>query len=211
MNLQRVFGALAVVAVILYGAGPSSAENQIYKLTWSPQSKVVLKGNSSLHPFTVPASSLNLTGTIELKEQFNSLNSLLTGRIQELQVVIPVAGLKSGKKELDKNLYQDLKGKTHPEITFRLSDFQLPAVVPVGNALPITLKGSLSVAGVEKAITIESRVSQNADGMHVTGKAPLLMTDFGIKPRKFMMVMKVDNQVIVEFDFVINAQSQILN
>lgn len=211
MKLQRLFYLVLVVLFISCAAIVIAQENTAYKLTSAQQSKVVLKGKSSLHPYSASAATVNVAGLVETKQPDGTLESLAGATVRQLHVIIPVAGLKSNKKELDKNLHEDLKVKTHPEITFKLSEFQMPSVAPSDDSIPITLKGSLSVAGVEKPVMLNAQISYQKDGIHVTGSTPLQMTDFGIKPRKFMLMMKVENQVVVDFDFVINPNELILN
>jgi hypothetical protein len=59
----------------------------------------------------------------------------------------------------------------------------------------------LQIAAVEKPIELDAVGVTDGKVLHVTGVKQLLMTDYGVKPPKFMLgVMSVSDPITVHFD-----------
>lgn len=187
-KLGSVLGGLLLSA-------PASAQ-QLFLL---PESKLWIEGNSTLHAWKATATELTVTG--HAAEDAGALR----WNIVEAAVRIPVRGLKSGTEGLDENMYEDLRAEKYPTITFRLKE-----CVPAGGAgqggIPVHIIGWLTVAGKERLLTIPAQWSAQEKRIRITGSTTLRMTDFGIKPRTFMVVMKVHDEVRVHFDFFLGIR-----
>ncbi len=182
-----LIGWLAVAAV-------SAAAQQALQLL--PESKLWIEGNSTLHAWSAMATELTLTGSVQPSPsplRYEFLNAL---------VQIPVRALKSGKSGLDENMYQDLKADEYPIITFRLKQLLYGNEPAQDGKLPILIEGWLQVAGRERLLKLPALYQLTGNRLRITGQTKVQMTDFGIKPRTFMVVMKVDNTVVINFDIV---------
>lgn len=209
MNMTRV--KIGVAAVLLWAglasARPVRAENAGRALL-APESRLWLEGNSTLHPFHSTATQMS--GALELSVPGPAagerlLDLVRAGLARDMNVRIAVKGLKSGKKSLDKNMYEAMKADQFPEITFRLETYGTGEAG--AGALPIRAKGRLSIAGRENPVELDVEARAAEGGLAVTGAKEILMTDYGIKPPSMMMgAVKTDNKVVVHFDLILAAE-----
>lgn len=203
------FFTLLVIPIILIFSFLLPAENpetsnQEVPLIAGAESKLWIDGNSTLHKYSARATSFELSGKAIISSE--SLKEI-SGKLEELQITIPVKALKSGEGGLDKNMYKDLKADTCPTIVFQFKNcVDCPDSFPLNKPINLKVEGNLNVACVEKPIELELEVTNTSNGLRVTGKKQLLMTDYGIKPRKFLVFMKVNNKVNVNFDLLIKLK-----
>jgi polyisoprenoid-binding protein YceI len=183
-------------AVIVFFLGPVLPA--LAALTLNPASQVYLSGDSTLHPYSSTSTLTQVTaelssGSADLK------NITLRAPFQKFEVIIPVKGLKSGESGLDKNMYKALKAEKAPDIHFTLGHYEvIPSTVASG--FPFKASGQLSIAGVQKDVTLTGMAQPDSDALRVDGQYDLLMTDYGIKPPKLLMgAIKVANPVIVHY------------
>lgn len=176
---------------------------ELVSLSADPASWVRLEGDSTLHPYHSTATVFLADGTLEVPSHKSYIDGLMSGGLKDLNVLISVAGLKSGKKGLDKNMQEALKSEDHPSINFQLIDYE---VVPSTQVPPIQIKtrGTLEVAGVKQEINITANVSAVDQGIRFTGGKALLMSEYDIKPPKmFLGTIKTADEIQIIFDFVL--------
>ncbi|MCS6965191.1 MAG: YceI family protein [Candidatus Kapabacteria bacterium] len=183
---------LVSAGMIVYSAVAQQVQLHSASTLW-------IEGNSTLHAWSAKATQLNVTGNA------SAVGSVLRWKIDSLLLRIPVRGLSSGKRDLDENMWTDLKAARYPEILFRLKNYR-PQEDVASDSLPISVEGWLTVAGRERLISFPAMWSVTGNRIRVRGSTELLMTDFGIKPRTFLVVMKVDNRVVVRFDLLFEVR-----
>ena len=158
--------------------------------------RVSLEGTSNIHAYTASTTTVRLT-TIEVagSGEGDVLDQvLLPDGLKAFEVVIPVASLSSPKDGIDKNMHKALKAAEHPEITFRLRQFE-----PVSGAYRAV--GGLTIAGVEREVTLNLQIERDGSTLAVTGTTDLLMTDFGVTPPKAMLgMLKTNPKVQIRLD-----------
>ena len=163
--------------------------------------RVTVAGNSTLHPWTASSTALTLTN-VELAgaAEGDALeHALQPGALRAFDVVIPAATLTSPKEGIDKNMHKALKVQEHAEIRFRLR-----ALEQLGAAYRAT--GLLTIAGVEKEVSLDLQVQPRGNGLAVTGSTGLVMTDYGVTPPKAMMGMiKTDPKVQIKIELLLGA------
>jgi polyisoprenoid-binding protein YceI len=163
--------------------------------------KVTVNGNSTLHPWTASSSTLTVTA-IEFAAggEGNVLDhALQPGALNAFDVVIPVRSLSSPKEGIDKNMHKALKAQEHADIRFRFTALEK---VSAG----YRAVGLLTIAGVEKEVTLDLQVQRKDETLAVTGTTALVMTDFGVTPPKAMMGMiKTDPKVQITFELLLRA------
>ncbi len=169
------------------------------KLVLQPGSTLTIEGTSTLHAWKAAATELALAG------HATASPGPLRWTLVDAVLRIPVHGLKSGTEGLDRNMYEDLKAERYPVITFRLKEC-LPAGEPKGSEIPVRVTGWLTVAGKERLVEIPATWVTQGQRIRVMGSTTLRMTDFGIKPRTFMVVMKVHDPVRVDFDVLFEVR-----
>lgn len=186
----------AVLGTASLNAGAAEAPSRTLLL--KPESRLWLEGDSTMHPYKSEASTLS--ARVEVS---GDAAAPYAAGLRALEVVVPVAGLKSGKGGLDKNLRKHLKAAEHPDISFKMARYE------VVSSTFIRVFGALAVAGVEKPAELESALSQTEGGARATGSEELLMSDFGITPpTMFMGALKTADKVVVHFDLILETDTR---
>jgi polyisoprenoid-binding protein YceI len=161
-----------------------------------------LSGDSTLHPYFSTATLMTMTGTANASSALADI--IRKDEPIKLTVTIPVNGLKSGESGLDKNMYAALKAKDSPLITFKLTGYKVLIDSTSQRSESVKAEGLLSIAGVEKPISIDATATGSNGGLHVWGQKELLMTNFGVTPPTLLFgTIKVRNPVVIHFDFVL--------
>jgi hypothetical protein len=162
--------------------------------------KVTIAGNSNVHAWTATSTSVSVT-RVKLAPAATGPafwdEVVKPGGIEFFEIAIPTASLKSDKDGMDKNMYKALKATEHAEITFRLARLE-----PAAGAVKAI--GVLRIAGVEKEVALDLKVSRREATLVVKGELALLMTDYGVKPPTAMLgMLKTDPKVTITFETVL--------
>jgi len=137
-------------------------------------------GTSSLHDWS--ATSPLLTGTLAACGPWIA-NAQPT--LQSITFAIPVNSLKSTEgADMDNTMYEALKLKQQPGISFTLTKAALSAKPSDRDpAFHFTASGNLQIAGKSRPVGLELAVTPHADGgLTITTTTTQKMTDFGITP-----------------------------
>lgn len=166
-----------------------------------PGSTLWLTGDSTLHPYASTATILNVSGQWTATPPADLPTSLLAQKGSgTFELSIPVTGLRSGEKMLDKNMVNTLKGDKFPNIVFKLTKYTVASAPASEKAGRLAIEGTLSIAGVEKPIQLDAQVRTDGTDLWIQGEQLLKMTDFEIKPPKLMLgALKVKNEVVVHY------------
>jgi hypothetical protein len=149
--------------------------------------RVTLDGTSNIHPYTASTTAVRLLKLGVAAGDGDVLERVLQpGGLTALDVAIPAIGLTSPKEGIDKNMHKALKATEHHDIRF-----QFRALEQAGDGYRVT--GLLTIAGVEKPVTLATVVARREQTLAVTATTPLLMTDYGITPPKAMLGMLKTN------------------
>jgi hypothetical protein len=103
------------------GAGLQAGSN--VRVTILPSSRLTLKGTSTLHDFE--CSTTTIRGDIEMDPQMKSFEAA--------EVTIPVKVIHSESTSMDDNMYDALKAKEYPEITFSLLPPRYGVILSTGS------------------------------------------------------------------------------
>lgn len=205
----RVIGVLGVLFGMAIGGlalSSTAFAGGVPDLVFKPASQLSLEGDSTLHAFHSKTKKLKIdvkfasggggdkTGAEAVKEL------LKAGKIVDLTVTIPVETLKSGEGALDTNMYKALATDKHPNIRFKLASYKVAG--PDSN-LDITAKGTLTINGKDKDVTLKADGKLTGDTIRVTGKESFNMSEYGVKPPELMFgTIKVKDKVTVSWDLV---------
>lgn len=201
-------GYLQAIAPLLIGlgwalwAGAQTSGSFSVSPVLEPESRLWVEGNSTLHAWKAEASQVGIEGSVEVRE---ASDERLRGTLHELRVVVPVRGLQSDKEGLTKNMWEDLKSEECPQIVFRVERCDCPDEISAGSSGSIALVGTLTVACQGRPVTVPATVRWIDRRIRVTGQKELRMSDFGIKPRRFLGFMRVDDRVVVRFDLTLRV------
>lgn len=171
----------------------AAAGTKAVRLIAQPESKIWLTGDSTLHAYQSNATQMTISA--EMGKNI----------LRKLDVDVPVKGLKSSKKGLDKNVTKLLLADQNPSIHFQLVNQKIPPISKSLSDSPIEMTGDLSLAGITKTITLKGVVEELENGFHVQGEKELLMSDFGIEP-PVMLMLKTDDQVVIHYDIFLKFE-----
>ena len=201
MTVVLACALAATLHAVPSAAGPAAGEPTPLTIM---SARVSIDGTSNIHPYTASTSAVRLV-TLEVGSApaGDPLDSVLRpGGLTAFEVVILTKGLTSPKEGVDKNMHKALKAEEFADIRFRLGAIE-PAA---GGAYRAT--GWLTIAGVEKAVTLNVQARRNASALAVTATTDLLMTDYGVIPPKAMMgMLKTDPKVQIRIELVLSATS----
>lgn len=189
-KLITAFYFLCLINVIVSQENKTTSESLHIKLP----SNVLIKGTSTLH---------NWESVVEKTEATLIINNLNDIGIETLNVKVAVFSIKSGKKTMDKLTYKALKGKEHPMITFIFKKGEI--VDENSDFINIKLIGDLTIAGVTKNVSVNTKINKFGNTIALTGSHKLKMTDFGIKPPKALLgTIKTGDEITIEFNLKFN-------
>jgi hypothetical protein len=173
------------------------------------KSRVTVNGTSTLHDWS--AKSSNIGGNITFK--FNVAPDATPKIIREaiianpdcaVDVTIEVKSLKSGDKGLDNKMYEALKQKNNPSITYRLTKLELAKDANADQSrFEVQTTGELTVAGTTKELQMPM-VLEVVDGQHlkISGSTSMKMTTFNVKPPTAMLgTIKSGDKIKVAFEW----------
>ncbi len=192
---KNIKQSILLIALSVIGSIGLSQAQSIYKIQETKDVNMKLSGTSTLHNWVMNAQ--NTTGVAQFgfkgagDTQLNSLKSLTFSLI--------VTDLKSGEKGLDKNAYKALKSDQYKDIDYKLTS----AIIKPesGGKYLIKTKGNLTIAGVTKEVDMDVYAVINKDGsITCTGSDKLNMTDYSVKPPKFMLgAMKTGDAITLNY------------
>ena len=199
---------LAAVAVIM-SCGQALAGG----LELQSGGKLWLEGKSTIHEFRSSTSSVKATfGQNEALWPAHASGGDAIERfvrakgVTSMEVVVVVTELRSGKIGLDKNMYKALLAPKYPEIRFRMARYVVTDGATPGE-IAIDARGAISVAGVEREIRMPVTAVREGESLRLQGSAPLLMSQFGVKPPTMMMgAVRTSDEIVVHFDLLIGAK-----
>jgi hypothetical protein len=206
---RRRFGWLPwiVCAVLLTAGAPAlraetaTAPRAAVKL--GTGSELWIEGTSTIHDWHSKTSTLGFAlrrdeAQVDPADPAAIDAWLRSGGLRGLDLVVPLATMRSGKGALDKNMLKALRAETYPEIRFALTASQLGTAR--GDTLPVTAEGELTVSGETRPVRVQGRLIRQAGGVLLEGTHAMKMTDHKVQPPKLMMgTLKVRDPITVFF------------
>jgi polyisoprenoid-binding protein YceI len=195
MMRVRVSHLSIATAVLLLTAASSGP---IERMTLANGSRLWFDGTSTLRSWTCTADKIES----KIDAETGVADAVLGGRkvAGTLEVEFPVAKLECKNGTMNEHMLKALVATKYPDITFDLSGYDLTK----GTAPGATVQGSLTMNGQTHPITVPVQFVRADGALRVTGKVPLNMTEWGVKPPKLMMgTIKVGEVVTVQFDLLL--------
>jgi polyisoprenoid-binding protein YceI len=176
---------------------PSLLANAQTAFKIGPNPVMTLAGTSTLHNWTMTAHAFTGTATVSL----SSSNQLTAVSAFSLQ--LPVQNLKSESDGMNSNAYEALKSDKNKDIWFKLTSATVTS--SGGSKYRIAALGNLTIAGVTKAITLNTTAQVNANGsISCSGSVPILLSNFGIERPSFMLgTMKVGDKMTLTYNLIL--------
>jgi polyisoprenoid-binding protein YceI len=185
--MRRLACAAFVLTALV--AAPGGAE----RFTAAPGSEVKISGTSTMHDWTMTGTRLD--GEVGIDPEAAAVS-------------IPIESIKSEHERMDRLMREALDAKAHPAVTFRLAAATLTPA-EAGAKFTVRATGELTIKGRTKEVALDVAVERPADGgLVITGEAPILMTDYGVKPPVAMLgEVKTGDRVVVSFRWVLAPAS----
>ena len=189
--------AAGITFCLLISFGCVTAQS-VYKILATKDIDMKLSGTSTLHNWVMNTQiftgEAQFVFNVDKADQLKSLKSLSFNLI--------VTDLKSGEKGLDKNAYKALKTDQYKGILYKLTS---ATVMPEKDRkYLIKTQGALTIAGVTKNVSMDVYAVINKDGsITCTGSSKLKMTDYQVKPPKFMLgAMKTGDDITLDYTLI---------
>lgn len=172
-------------------------------LTLQPSSRLWIDGNSTMRRFSCRATEF----TLDVDAAPGAVTAVLAapnGVVRTATLTVPAAKLECGNATMNEHLRKALKASDAPAVEFRLASYD---AAPITAGVEGTLRGTLTLGGAARPVTITARAAAVPDGaLRVTGACELHMTEFGLKPPTLMLgTLKVDERVVVNFDLILKS------
>lgn len=185
--------AISAAALLLIAATPAGSAN----LSLREGSKLWFDGTSTLRSWSCTADKID--ATLSSPDDAVIANTLEGKKVAgTVQVDFPVNKLECKNGTMNEHMGKALKTKEFSNIRFTMQSYD----VAKGSAVTGTIQGTLQLSGKTLPISVPVTFGTAADGgLHVTGKVPVRMTDWDVKPPTLMMgTIKVGPVVTVNFD-----------
>lgn len=111
-------------------------------------------------------------------------------------IEVSMNDLFSDNKKRDEHMQEALESSSFPKAVFDIKEVSAKG----GDAY--TLKGTMNLHGVTKAISFDGTITEEGNKVHIKASSSLKMSDYGIKPIK-MMFLTVRDQVDLSVDVVL--------
>lgn len=180
---------------------PMLTQAQDGKVRLSNESKLSIKGKSNVNEFSCQS---------EHELQQDSLD--FTYSVQEDTVTVNGVSLSleidqfdCGKRAINRDFRSTLKYQEYPFIEIILNELVLKEDSDI---IPEEAIITIRIAGVEQQYTVPLNAFSSSEEQFIVGGNKILyMTDFGlIPPSPLMGLIKVEDELDIEFDLVIRRQ-----
>jgi hypothetical protein len=208
MNMNQQAKTVLIGMLILMFAAPLflRAEPALYSLALTNSSRLWLEGDSSLHKYQSEATVVNMETEIALELAVEELRTTILTKapapkpqVGVFEVTIPIEKMNGSKMGLASRLHSTLKYEKYPNIVFTLTSYSYTVNPTIPEQIDITAVGRLAMSGKTNDVTLEMAALMKGDVVVVTGQKDLLMSDFGVKPPKLLMI-KTDDKVVIHWD-----------
>ena len=140
-----------------------------------------LEGDSTLHKYQMNANTL--LGSAVLKSPKADLaKTLKANGVDSMELVVPLATLKSKESGLDDNAHKALLMKENPAIKFVLDSETVKDGV-------MSAKGKLTIAGVTVPVTLSLEAEIKDGSVHLKGIQKLKMSSYKVTPPSISLLV----------------------
>jgi polyisoprenoid-binding protein YceI len=197
MNATRLLCFLLVSAFGPLGGLPVTAQEQY---TVKPASQFWIDGTSTVNAFTCAADQV--AGHAVVEAPSNASTTEL-----DAEVVIPVRSFDCGVRQMNRDMYEALKGQAFPAVRFALDRAEILPAPPYAEWTPVRVWGTLTLAGEQRPVTVTAQGKRLQDGLvRIQGRHALRMTDFNIDPPSGLLgLVRAHDDIVVRFDLVAAA------
>lgn len=165
------------------------------------ESRIWIEGSSNVNTFSCVAGTFNG----EAHSASGERSSLPGPEHWEVHVEVPVQEMDCGQRRMNRDLYESLKSKDHPNIRFDyVRTLHVDPDLEWDRQVRLQIEGDLEVAGVTKTIQIHATGTRSdRDSLKIEGEKAILMSDFSIDPPTGLLgLIRAHDQLTVHFKIV---------
>lgn len=179
-------------------SGLIGVQAQSFKIDQEAPVEMYVSGSSTLH---------NWKATVGKVTGYPASITLGENGIGSFSFKAEVESMDGGRgSTMNGKIYKALKSETHPQITFSQEGNAVIKALPDGQ-FQLTSTGKLSMAGVEKTISVEVSATKKDGKLIFQGEKPLKLSEFEIEPPSAMFgQIQTHDDITVHFTFNYLAQ-----
>ena len=194
---RAVLAVLALLALTARGWAQMAVQ---------PAGSLWIEGDSTLHKWSSTSTAVAMAFKLADGAPQSLSEAIKASKVKGLEVLIPVASLKSGESGLDKNMRKAMSEDKFPNVVYRLDHYELAKGSGDG-VMTAKAAGDLTIAGKTKPVTIDVEFRLGQDAASLKGSYTLVMSDYGIKPPSLMLgAIKVRDPVTIRFELLLKPQ-----
>jgi polyisoprenoid-binding protein YceI len=212
LSSSRIFTTFALLSLVLTPV-PSAAlvvpaneakrvevDAYLYKVSQSREVTMTLNGTTPIKNWKMSATGIVGEAVMAIAEGSELLE------IRSLQFSLPVANLKGEVKAMDEDAYEALKADRHKDISFKLISADVSSR---GGISRVAARGSLTVAGVTREVTLMMQGALKCDGtIAFTGSQLVKMSDYNVEPPSILFgAIKARDEMTLTYKLIF-AKSQ---
>lgn len=121
---------------------------------------------------------------------------------------VDMSRLDSGNAQRDEHVKQAdfFDVAVYPEATFTATSFSaLPAEWTEGTSVPVEMKGTMTVRGVEKEVVFQTEAAYSGGQLMLSGTTTVTFSDFGLT-NPHSIVLETENELEVRLELVLAKQ-----
>lgn len=126
--------------------------------------------------------------------------SIADSVVESVDVTADLTDLESDENRRDNRIRTDaIETDTFPFATFALTEpIDLGEIPAIGEAVPATATGDLTIHGVTKTVELELEARWNGDTIDVAGQTEIVFEDYEIQNPSFAGMVSVEDKGIME-------------
>jgi hypothetical protein len=201
---------ILLTAVMLFIAQPLFAKDTSLKFEALPfQSSVRVDGTSNVHDWNVKGISIG--GQITFKAEVAAdasakqlREAIVAKPAATADVKIEVKNLESGKKDMDKKMYEAMNADRVPTIQYQLKELALMDDARADQQVfDAWTSGTLTINNVARDLKMPMRLTVvDAQHLRISGETALKMTDFKVKPPTALLgAIRSGDRIKVQFEW----------
>jgi polyisoprenoid-binding protein YceI len=168
------------------------------------------RGTSLESVLEVAASFARINDTIDRMEENPDLPDTTRFPQPTFRLRIPIATLRCGNRQMERDMNRALKAAEHPAIEFRFKELRGDVRRDLAaRTWRAQVVGEINLAGERREIVVDVLAERvGRDRFRLRAAMPLRMTDFGITPPTALLGMiKAKNELVVRFDLLMEEAS----
>ena len=201
-SIMRTTSVRALQALLILAPATVAFTSAYNSLDLETGSRLWVSGTSTVRAWQCKAAGFE--ASIATSAPTGAPAAILAGdkAVTTVSVSVPTERLDCSNGTMNEHMLKALKAKEFPTIVFTLATYDL---AKQDGGVKVTMNGTLTLGGVEKAITMQADAREESAGvLRVTGAHELRMKEYGLKPPTLMLgTMKVNELVKVNFDLLL--------